>query len=221
MDRSECQRIVEAHLDDYVHAFGLTGWRILVDYCGVGEPDSTGFRPDGRCHIRLEYDRAKIELSPDNFEDADTLLDVLRHELSHLVTAPFRLYRDFAGSCVPAGSPTAQEAIVWDHADEQAVRALERLWGGMERYWRDRIAAEREAEAKARHAMPKKVGGRTPKVTAMYDAMVKDGMPKGKAAAISQAKTGQALSTGRKAKTHDGKPVGKAPKRRTGKRKSK
>jgi hypothetical protein len=45
------------------------------------------------------------------------------------------------------------------------------------------------------------------RVHKMYDGMVKKGMPKGKAAAIAQNRTGQALSTGRKAKTHGGKPV--------------
>jgi len=35
------------------------------------------------------------------------------------------------------------------------------------------------------------------KVHDMYDAMVKEGMSKGKAARISQAKTGQSLQTGK------------------------
>lgn len=35
------------------------------------------------------------------------------------------------------------------------------------------------------------------KVGKMYDAMVREGMPKAKAARISQAKTGQALATGK------------------------
>lgn len=38
------------------------------------------------------------------------------------------------------------------------------------------------------------------KVGRMYDALVRQGMDKGKAARISQAKTGQALATGRKPK---------------------
>ncbi len=35
------------------------------------------------------------------------------------------------------------------------------------------------------------------KVGRMYDAMVAEGMPKGKAARIAQAKSGQALATGK------------------------
>ena len=34
----------------------------------------------------------------------------------------------------------------------------------------------------------------------MYDAMVREGMSKGKAARIAQSKTGEALATGRKPK---------------------
>lgn len=45
------------------------------------------------------------------------------------------------------------------------------------------------------------------KVHKMYDAMVGEGMPKAKAARIAQAKTGKSLKTG------------KAPKRKTGRKK--
>lgn len=38
------------------------------------------------------------------------------------------------------------------------------------------------------------------KVGRMYDAMVKEGMPKGKAARIAQSRTGKSLKTGRKPK---------------------
>lgn len=39
------------------------------------------------------------------------------------------------------------------------------------------------------------------KVHKMYDAMVGEGMDKGKAARIAQAKTGKALATGKKPKS--------------------
>ena len=40
------------------------------------------------------------------------------------------------------------------------------------------------------------------KVGQMYDAMVREGMDKGKAARIAQSKTGKSLVTGRKPKTN-------------------
>lgn len=40
------------------------------------------------------------------------------------------------------------------------------------------------------------------KVHKMYDAMVSEGMSKGKAAKISQAKTGKSLATGKKPMGH-------------------
>jgi len=43
------------------------------------------------------------------------------------------------------------------------------------------------------------------KVGKMYDAMVRDGMDKGKAAAIAQSKTGKSLATGRTPKSKAGK----------------
>jgi hypothetical protein len=55
---------------------------------------------------------------------------------------------------------------------------------------------------------------RDSKVGKIYDALTAKGMPKGRAAAIAQAKTGQALATGKKAKTHNGKPVKKAKARK-------
>ena len=42
------------------------------------------------------------------------------------------------------------------------------------------------------------------KVDKMYQAMVKQGMDKGKAARIAQSKTGQALATGKKPKSKKG-----------------
>lgn len=42
------------------------------------------------------------------------------------------------------------------------------------------------------------------KVHKMYEALLREGMTKGKAARIAQAKTGQALATGRKPK-HKGR----------------
>jgi hypothetical protein len=41
----------------------------------------------------------------------------------------------------------------------------------------------------------------------MYDAMVRDGMDKGKAARIAQSKTGESLITGRKPKGKTGSEV--------------
>lgn len=43
------------------------------------------------------------------------------------------------------------------------------------------------------------------KVHKMYDAMVREGMSKGKAARIAQSKTGKALATGKKPKGKRGK----------------
>jgi hypothetical protein len=43
------------------------------------------------------------------------------------------------------------------------------------------------------------------KVHKVYDALRREGMPKGKAARISQAKTGQALATGKPPKHKKGK----------------
>jgi len=43
------------------------------------------------------------------------------------------------------------------------------------------------------------------KVGKMYDAMKREGMDKGKAARIAQAKTGKSLATGKTPKTHAAK----------------
>lgn len=43
------------------------------------------------------------------------------------------------------------------------------------------------------------------RVEKMYQAMIREGMDKGKAARIAQSKTGQALATGKKPKSKKGK----------------
>jgi uncharacterized protein YdaT len=65
-----------------------------------------------------------------------------------------------------------------------------------------RIRANRRSYATTpkRKEMPKRT-----KVGRMYNAMVKDGMDKGKAARIAQSKTGESLITGRKPKGKTGK----------------
>lgn len=200
MDRSECKAIVDREVVSLKATFGLSHWTIVVQYQKVSGDIPDGFGAPGSCRRLAAYERATITIDPDEIEDRDNLLGVLRHELMHVVLAPFDPYRHFAASFIRKGSSAeVQEDGVWDHACEQAVRNLERLWFCAERHWRDRIAAE--ARAKARRKMPLKKGYSKASVSSNIKAEMKAGKPQKQAVAI-------ALSTARAA----AKKAGKAPK---------
>jgi hypothetical protein len=158
LDRSECKRIVDREIEALAEAMGLPHWHIVVRYERVADEHPEGFTVSANCRAKPEYERATITIDPDEMDDEAELLRILRHELMHIVLAPFNLYRGFATAFVEQKSTAdAQEDAIWAHSVEQGVRSLERLWFSVERYWRDRIAdeakAKTKADAKARRAM--------------------------------------------------------------------
>lgn len=200
MDRSEAKAIVERHLEPLAESMGIGHWRLRVQY-GPIEGGDAKTALYGTCRPLPEYERATIELDPEQFDDEAELLRTLRHELFHAVLGPLELLMRVAvyGLGGRHGQSVRSAAT---YAIEGVIRNLERLWFCVE-------------HVRLSEGLPMPKGSKVDKV---YQAIRKEGASKGKAAAIAQAKTGQSIVTGRKAKTHDGKPV---PKRAKGKSKSK
>jgi hypothetical protein len=125
MDRSAVRAIVERELEPLRERLGLGHWDLDIEY----GPIEGGQR--GRCSRAADYDRATIELDPEQVEDEADALKVLRHELFHLVHSPFDLY-----SCAVdnAGLGKTMDDVldrVWRHACEKTVINLERLYQGL------------------------------------------------------------------------------------------
>jgi hypothetical protein len=125
MDKSEARRIVEAHLSRLMDELGVRHWTIEVKY-DLRDEDDDG-RAVGQCDRLLDYDRATIRLDPDNIDEAD-LLHVLRHELFHVVLAPFDLFGTIAEELTGGNAKLDKAAArVWRHAVEKTISALERM----------------------------------------------------------------------------------------------
>lgn len=130
MDRSEVQKVVDREMPGLMERFGIRHWKVTVTYGPIG--DDGVCRLQGRCTRHVDYNRAHVELDPEEHDDEADLLGTLRHELYHVVLSPFDLYSQAADVLTPKAS--AEESMlerVWRHAVEQAAINLERLFLGL------------------------------------------------------------------------------------------
>lgn len=131
--------IVEREIDALIVQLGIRHWHLQFNY---------ELRDDaalGDCSRKIDYDHAYIRLDPEGMRDEAQVLEVLRHELFHVVLSPFDL---FERAVANAGLPEAIVAVlgrIWDHSCEKAVINLERVYEGM-----TPKPAKAEAPAKAK-----------------------------------------------------------------------
>jgi hypothetical protein len=122
---------VEKEIESLTERLGLGHWSVVVSY----EPQTTDDPdriPSGRCTPLVDYDSARIVLNPEAFDGQDEVRKTLRHEMFHLVVSPYRVYRQAVVASQPDGSPlVAVLDEVWTHADERAVKNLERMYHGL------------------------------------------------------------------------------------------
>jgi hypothetical protein len=131
MDRSAVQAIVEREAPPLCERLGIDGWNLRFQYEPNGV-DSEGYLQHGECTRMVDYHSAHIRLNPESFDDEAALMRTLRHELFHVVLAPFDLYSSAVEQVV--GEDHLSHAVldrVWTHACEGAVIALERMFGGL------------------------------------------------------------------------------------------
>lgn len=123
-------------------------WSVNISYC----------RSEGRlagakatCTRKMEYMIATITIDPNMAHDEEDVLRSLRHELLHLVLAPFDLYMQTMFQAVTGDAALERiESKQWDHAVESAVVSLERMLDhGLQ--WRSRRAPEPDAKPVSPH----------------------------------------------------------------------
>jgi hypothetical protein len=130
LDRSAVERVVLDHLPRLSAQFGLHNWEISVGYAAEPAEDD-GSLMRGECTRLVDYHSAHISLNHDAFADELAVLVTLRHELFHIVLAPFDLY---TGAVESIDLPDVAHDLlerVRDHAVERAVAGLERMWAGV------------------------------------------------------------------------------------------
>jgi hypothetical protein len=130
LDRSAVERVVSEHLPRLRALLGLNQWEVSVGY--AAEPaDVDGSLKRGECARLVDYHSAHISLNPDAFADEPAVLVTLRHELFHIVLAPFDLYTSAVERIeLPEVAADLLERVR-DHAAERAVAGLERMWAGL------------------------------------------------------------------------------------------
>lgn len=124
MDKSEVEDWVKGNIDRLVDLFGIQHWRIQVFY-EILEGDGS-FHPLMRVSKKPEYERAVIRIHYPGVSDLEDLEDAFKHELMHIVAAPF----DTAWLILCEMLTDDQLKIVnrfWTQAEELTVRNLERM----------------------------------------------------------------------------------------------
>lgn len=126
MERSEVRAIVEREIDCLKERLGIPHWRIKLGY-DLRDGDACG-----QCIRHVDYDQAFIDFDPGGLDDEQHVLKVLRHELFHVVLVPFDIVFNALRPVLDKDA-TLAGAIdsIREHATEQAVINLERMWQGL------------------------------------------------------------------------------------------
>lgn len=120
MDLSEVRSIVNEHLKPIRDALQLQDWHIDTEYLPIGDNKAA------RIRITPRYRKALIQFDPAAQDDRENVLRNLRHELLHLVLAPFTSYSLAVGEFVPEANSNLDDRLYAD-ACELTVGNLERI----------------------------------------------------------------------------------------------
>ncbi len=131
MDRSEVKAIVERELETLQKRLGLPHWRIVVGYEPESLNDPNMIRR-GECVRMVDYNSTRVVLNPEAFDEESDVLATLRHELFHVVLAPFDVVFNAVAPALE-GNDVLRQSVesVRSHAEEQAVINLNRMYLGL------------------------------------------------------------------------------------------
>lgn len=123
MDRSAVKAIVDANLRRLRWETQTQEWTVDMEYTRCPGEGATAY-----VERDLPYRRATIWIDPEKVRDEASVLNSLRHELLHLVLAPFDTYMLTAQRLL-ADDATALRVLdgLWVLAVETTVGNLERL----------------------------------------------------------------------------------------------
>lgn len=130
MTREEIGAWFANHFDAKCDEFGLGHWGITVDVKVMK-------KCAGKISPHFEYERAHLKINPDSFLDRDEayLVQVVEHELGHIIHAPMGMLMDAARS-VMSDAEYAMFVQVWHKAQELTVCQIERTVRNVRRFER-------------------------------------------------------------------------------------
>lgn len=200
MDKSQVSALVKEELPALKRALGIPHWTVVVNVGVVPDHlDDPRFQINGRCNRMDKYEVASIDLDPECGETPEEVRKTLRHELFHVLLAPYDLFMaQVYAALVGRDDLIGVLQQCESHCVEKTVANLERMfWGVMENLT---YAPPPEAEEPD---VPIKKGYSRKSIGANIKESVKAGKPQKQAVAI-------ALATAQKAAEKAGKP-GKGP----------
>ena len=121
MDQSKVRRIVEDHIRDLMWALDLNDWMVNVQYRKL-DPGV-----DGNCVVTYKYKHATISLDPNEYNTESEVLEVLLHELLHVVTGPTCMMSAVINRTLTTDEGKAAASACFDNADELLIKQLERM----------------------------------------------------------------------------------------------
>ena len=135
MTKAEARRIVSENMIDVMRALGSSGWTIKCYYYNrCDEDDKSGsFKNQMSTDIQGRYEKAGITIYFDALDDEKDFLECLRHELIHVMLAPFDRYDDDVRMMMHPLDRMPRRALDQFYQDryEALVLAVERMldWG--------------------------------------------------------------------------------------------
>lgn len=134
MELSQARRIVNGALRRMRAHLWIQNWTIDVVYEKLDDGTMGLCTPDPR------YRRASISLDLAEIETADKLLEVLRHELIHVVLAPYLAFRRMAYQFTPSKEVDDALDVAYQLAEENVLQTLESIFDAWE--WTAEAMAE-------------------------------------------------------------------------------
>jgi hypothetical protein len=137
MEQSELKEVADRHIAPIRDLLCLGHWRITPAYESI---DKGGVA--AQCYADANYDHAKIVFDAAKIEaDEEKIVELIFHELSHVVLSPLDLVGNLALSMLEGNTAAcAAIQVIHEHACEQAVINLERIWRcGLARVYLEKV----------------------------------------------------------------------------------
>jgi hypothetical protein len=123
MDRSQVEAIIARESQRIARELRVAHWKIAI---AVG-PTELGGSYSAECSRQLPYETAEITIDPDLAHTEADVIGSIRHEMMHVVLAPFDMLWEVLTRGMDDKQRDQAEAV-WRFSVEQSVLNLERMY---------------------------------------------------------------------------------------------
>lgn len=119
LSRKDASKVVEKEICHLLKALHLQDWKVEGCLGRAGGSDSIA-----EVGALDEYKVASITVDPERHDSLEEIAESVRHEVFHLLLAPFQAYR--AALRDANGEEFKDLPSLWDRCEEEVIRRLER-----------------------------------------------------------------------------------------------